>query len=266
MLRKIYYTLPPSLRFLARRLRYLPHDIFSRRENLPPRGLIYTGDKEFVQQGKDWLNSFIENGLKKEDNFLDIGSGIGRIAIPLSEYLTGKYEGFDAIKKGVDWCINHISREHVNFSFKYVPLYNDLYNSNGIPATEYQFDYIDNSFDFACAISVFTHMLPEEIENYLRQAYRVMKNGGILEATFFILDEESSQLMKGKEFDFKYDYGHYALMDKNVKSANVAYQKDYLEAILRKIGFQIEHNIKGFWCGRPRTKAIEFQDTLIVKK
>lgn len=156
MLRKIYYALPPSLRFSVRRLYHLPKDLFFKREGLPPRGLIYTGDREFVQQGQDWVTFFIEKcGLKKNDDFLDIGSGIGRIAIPLSKYLIGKYDGFDAIEKGIDWCRKNISADHSNFSFTYVSLYNDLYNSKGIKAATYQFPYNDQSYNAACAISVY---------------------------------------------------------------------------------------------------------------
>ncbi len=268
MLRKIYYILPPSIRFLARRLYYFPRDVFCKREGLPPRGLIYTGDKEFVKQGNDWVDFFIRNcGLKKEDVFLDIGSGIGRIAIPLSNYLTGKYDGFDAIKKGIDWCTDNIANKHPNFSFHYVPLYNDLYNSTGIKASTYRFPYKDNSYDMACAISVFTHMTPDEVENYLQEAYRILKSNGYLVATFFILDDESRKKMQGQEFDFKYDYGHYALMDKKVKSANVGYDIKYLLSYVEQCGFTIEQSIKGFWSAERNGKsAITFQDVLVLRK
>ncbi len=268
MFRKIYYTLSPTLRFLARRIYYLPNDLLTKRNGLPPKGLIYTGDQEFVQQGKDWVNFFIEKcGLKKENRFLDIGSGIGRIAIPLSDYLTGQYDGFDAIKKGIDWCNHHIANKHKNFSFTYVPLYNDLYNSTGIKAEDYRFPYKDNTYDVACAISVFTHMLPNEVENYLKEAYRVLKPNGYLVCTFFILDDESRKRMKGQEFDFQYNHKNYALMDKKVKSANVAYDKNYLSSYIKFCGFTMEHSIKGFWSEKRNGRnAIEFQDILVLKK
>lgn len=37
---------------------------------------------------------------------MDIGSGIGRTAVPLTKFLNpdARYEGFDVVKKGVKWC------------------------------------------------------------------------------------------------------------------------------------------------------------------
>lgn len=73
--------------------------------------------------------------------------------------------------------------------------------------------------------------------------------------------------MKGEEFDFKYDYGHYALMDKNVKSANVGYEESYLFKYIGECGFTIEQSIKGFWSQeRNGRNANEFQDLLVLRK
>jgi hypothetical protein len=129
MMRQIFYSLPPSFRFLARRLRYFPIDVFEnlsgKRPNMtPPRGYIYTGSGDFVKGGEKWLQFFIKKGLKPEQQFLDIGSGIGRIARPLTGFLmrSGRYEGFDAVKLGVDWCEKNISKPYPHFRFQYIPL------------------------------------------------------------------------------------------------------------------------------------------------
>ncbi|QLH29633.1 MAG: class I SAM-dependent methyltransferase [Candidatus Parvibacillus calidus] len=153
---------------------------------MPPSGLIYTGRGDFIRAGKYWLERFIrEGGLKPEDSVLDIGSGIGRMAVPMTKYLTsGRYEGFDAVRQGVDWCKSNIQRKYPNFNFIYADLDNDLYKSKGFNAAEYRFDYPDENFDFAISISVFTHMLKDEIINYLRETSRVLKKGGVLFATF----------------------------------------------------------------------------------
>ena len=54
-----------------------------------------------------------EINLMPDDSVLDIGSGIGRTAISLTGYLNSnsKYEGFDVVKKGVDWCNSKISKD-----------------------------------------------------------------------------------------------------------------------------------------------------------
>lgn len=268
MLRKIYYLLPPALRFFVRRVYYLPQDLFRKPAEKPPEGLIYTGGGDFIRQGNEWVQFFRDHTpLNEQSQVLDIGSGIGRIALPLSRFLNGRYEGFEAMKTGVDWCRDNIESRHPNFRFKYVPLYNDLYNADGIAADSYVFEYPDAFFDFACAISVFTHLIPEELENYFRQTSRVLKKDGYLVATFFILDPESEALSLKNDagFHFKYSFGHYALMDKKVKSANVAYQRDYLLQLAADSGFTLMHEVKGAWCGREKSTYIGFQDIWVLK-
>ncbi|MFK7810505.1 MAG: class I SAM-dependent methyltransferase, partial [Saprospiraceae bacterium] len=277
MLRKIYYRLPPAVRLLARKLVYLPTDLLRSDTIAPPKGLIYTGGGDFIKTGEDWRAFFIEHGkLEKHHNALDIGSGIGRMALPLTSYLTkGTYHGFEAMKVGVDWCKENIEKKHSNFHFKHVPLHNDLYNADGIDAATYEFDYPANHFHLAFAISVFTHMIPEELENYLKETAKVLKPGGRLAATFFILDEESEALMKkpnqstaasltGNAFTFDYHYGNYSLMDDKVKSANVAFQREYLMELVAKYGFVLEREIKGSWCGRKKEEEIGYQDVLVL--
>lgn len=266
MLRKLYYALSPAMRLSVRRLVYWPLDLISSKNDLiPPQGLIYTGRGDFLKVGKYWAEKFIkEGGLNPRHTFLDIGSGIGRIAVGLTDFLNeGKYEGFDAVRQGVDWCNENIHPKYPNFKFTYADLSNDLYKSSGSEASVYVFPYDSNSFDFAASISVFTHMLPHEIENYLIQSNRVLKTGGVLLATFFIVDQKYHP---GSDFSFPFDYGHYRLMDKTVKSANVALDEKYLLELCSGTGFEIIQNVKGYWHQNIQQGQNDFQDYLILKK
>jgi 2-polyprenyl-3-methyl-5-hydroxy-6-metoxy-1,4-benzoquinol methylase len=66
----------------------------SNEEFLPPRALRFVGNGDFLQVGKIFLNIFIEKaGLQKTDNVLDVGCGIGRMAIPLTKYLDQRAGG-----------------------------------------------------------------------------------------------------------------------------------------------------------------------------
>ncbi|MGB4959973.1 MAG: class I SAM-dependent methyltransferase [Saprospiraceae bacterium] len=269
MLRKLYYWLSPEWRFKVRKLWYLPGDIISNRSSLiPPKGLIYTGGGDFLDQGRLWKDFFINNGLKEKSTFLDVGSGIGRIAVGLTGFLKGNYEGFEAIEKGVQWCEVNITKKNPNFKFRYVPLYNDLYNSTGIDASQYGFEYEDETFDFGCAISVFTHMIDIEVENYLHEVARVLKPGGRFVATFFILDEESERLMSHKKSSFRFDFdkGNYRLMDDKVRSANVAFELQYLKSVLQQCGLSIVAKLDGSWSGRDQSHPLAFQDILVLEK
>jgi len=86
LLRNFYYFLSPNKRLLARRLFYLPVDFWKsitgkRHKYEPPKGKIYIGSGDFLEQGihhLDLLKKYID--LNPNDNVLDIGCGIGRTA------------------------------------------------------------------------------------------------------------------------------------------------------------------------------------------
>ncbi|MGE0089141.1 MAG: class I SAM-dependent methyltransferase [Bacteroidales bacterium] len=274
-LRKIYYWLSPKYRFLARRIFYLPSDLVNKfkitDEKLqPPKGMIFTGSGDFTKQGELFLKHFIEyGGLKADDYVLDIGSGIGRMAIPLTNYLSpnARYEGFDIVKKGVDWCKKEITSTYPNFAFTHIDLKNTLYNLNtSTEASDFRFPYSDKYFDFAFLISVFTHMLQADVENYFKEISRVLKPEGICFATFFIVPDSSESINHNKKFTFSYDLGNYLVMDKKVPEANVEYKQSYLKDIFSNFGFEIKSTHLGYWSGRNKSESLDFQDILILKK
>lgn len=272
MLRKLYYSIPSSWRFWVRRLVFLPEDLLTAKSDLmPPKGLIYTGRGDFIGQGNAYVDLFKDKGgLKENARFLDIGSGIGRVSIPLTNYLseTAIYEGFDVIELGVNWCMKNITAKYSNFHFTYVPLLNDLYRDNGEDAATYKFNYKANYFDFACSISVFTHMLPREVANYFDELEKVMQPGGVIFATFFIINEENSALMIANNgFNFNHKLDGYYLMDEKVKGANVAFEEGYLmNKIIKTNRFKIKDKSYGHWCGRKKSDSYDFQDVLILEK
>ncbi len=276
MLRKIYYLLSPSQRLVARRLAFLPVDIMEsltgkRKKNIPPRGMIFTGAGDFVKAGARFLSFFQKyGGLMPHHRVLDVGSGIGRMALPLTTFLsdTGSYEGFDIVKTGVEWCQKNITAKHPNFHFKLIALKNDLYSSEGGEAAEFRFPYEDEEFDFVFLTSVFTHMVPSETSNYMKEISRVLKPGGKCLATFFVFDHQLTTSPRQKSsFEFPVDHGYYKLMDPRVTSANVAFKYEYIEKKLaRDNNLLIKKFVPGYWQGFAENKDIDFQDMLIFEK
>lgn len=274
--RQLYYALSPRMRLLARRLFYLPIDlvegISGRRDALtPPRGMIFVGSGDFKAQGQIMLGQLVKlAGLQPHEQVLDVGSGIGRVAVPLTQYLNreGSYEGIDIVREGVDWCRRKISSEHPNFRFTHIDLKNDLYNlSTEQEAKGFVFPYTDNRFDVVFLFSVFTHMMPEDTANYLQQIARVLKPGGRCLATFFILTEDSkSGMMRYTGLKFVHQHGHYALLDPAVKEANIAFEEAWLQEKVAAAGLQIERNFPGYWPGREKNQCEGFQDMLLLRK
>ncbi len=271
--RKLFYLLPPGFRFAARRLFYLPSDTLdklrgNREPIIPPKGMIYTGSGDFKKMGEMQLGYFREFcGLRPSDAVLDIGSGMGRSAAALVHYLNsqGRYEGFDVVKRGVDWCSKNISTRYPNFRFRYVALNNDLYRPDGQAPETFRFPYADQSFDLIIVNSVFTHMVAKEVENYFAEMARVLKPGGCAYTTFFLYQKGQTSFPEG--FDFPFEYGNCRLMDKEVKSANVAYEKAYLEEeLVGRNGLAIKYLFEGSWRGDAKEKSKEFQDLVILEK
>lgn len=274
ILRTLYYRLPTSLRFAARFLVFYPVDILDkltgRRDNrIPPKRMIYTGGGDFAKIGNHILEELKKHSLvTPASKVLDVGSGIGRMALPLTGYLTGgSYEGFDIIKSGIRWCQRHISSMYPNFKFTWTPLSNDLYKNTGGDAVQFVFPYEDAVFDLVIVISVFTHMLPQEVENYLKEISRVLKPGGHCYSTFFILNTktESSMSVSG-DFNFKFKHGHFSLLDDKVKSANVAYQEHYLDEVLKSNMFDVIRKEFGSWSEAYPPRDYDFQDVIVLKK
>ena len=73
-------------------------------------------------------------------------------------------------------------------------------------------------------------------------------------------------MAQNQGFNFEISFGEYAIIDKKVVSANVAYDKDFLYKMIEKQGFVIENRFNGYWCGRSKSDCVDFQDVLVLKK
>jgi len=275
-LRKLFYRLPTGLRFLALKVVYGPGDMLARvtrrqRAMVPPRSMIYTGRGDFIEQGKLHLKYLVKYGnLQNDASVLDVGSGIGRTAIALSGYLTakGKYEGFDVTRKGVNWCQKNITPQFPNFNFRFVPLGNDLYNDYKQSASTFEFPYQDNEFDLCCLMSVFTHMVPEEIRNYLQQCNNVLRPDGSIVATFFLYDDSLEQKMSVEKLSFEFPVARdrYRLMDPKVQSANVALHISLLKDLAAQSDLKVMQWIRGHWSDGKKLEDNDFQDIVVFKQ
>lgn len=275
--RRLYYWLSPEMRRVARRLVFLPIDTWEswsgkRAPMVPPRGMIFTGSGDFVQSGKQLVNLCIEQAnLQPQHQVLDVGCGIGRLAVALTSYLNeqGAYFGFDVVEDGIVWCNNQISTRYPNFHFQYTPLRNDLYNlSTAQRAEQFTFPYANHQFDLVVLTSVFTHMQPAEVQHYLNEINRVLKPGGKCLATFFVIDEETIRQIETRTdvMQFDYEYDTYYLHDEKVKDANIAFKSNALQNMAKEAQLQIATFNKGWWRGTPREASFNFQDVVIFSK
>lgn len=260
VLRKVYYFFVDIF-----------ESIFGLRDELtPPRSMIFIGNGDFVMIGEEFLQYFINKvGLKPTDNILDVGCGIGRMAAPLTKYVTeGSYEGIDIVSSGIDWCTKKISPKYPNFKFQQADVYSEMYNPKGkYKSSEYKFPYEDKSFDFVFLTSVFTHMLPHDVDNYLSEISRVLKQDGKCLITYFLLTQDSKDHIKRKHsaFSFQYKVGNCQVEHDYLSENAVSYEESYIKKLYSKCGLNIIDPIYyGSWCGRET--FLGFQDIIVASK
>jgi SAM-dependent methyltransferase len=241
---------------------------------IPPEHMHYVGKGDFLAFGRLILRCLVEfAALRPEHRVLDVGCGIGRVAIPLTKYLNpaGSYEGFDIVRLGIDWCTETITPFYPNFHFQLADVYNQMYNpSGGYQAAEYRFPFESRSFDLVFLTSVFTHMLPRDMENYLYEINRVLKIGGRCLTSLFLLNEESDALLRAGKglLQFPYRCGIYRY-GAGIKEGRIAYEETFVRALSRRYGLRIHEPVGyGSWCGREqRTEGPDVgQDVLVAIK
>jgi SAM-dependent methyltransferase len=240
-------------------------------EPLPPREWQVSIGGGYVAVGAEFLSYFVELcDLKPHESILEAGCGVGRMAMPLTSYLNGEglYEGFDISEEMVNWCRENITAKFPNFRFQAAAIYNGKYGAKAKGrASEFRFPYADEKFDLIFLTSVFTHMLPADVEHYFEEIARVMKPGGRCLITFFLLNEESTALiddLKG-EYNFEHRCKGYRTINRDAPEEAIAYPEEFVRSLYEKYGLKLREPIRyGVWCGR--TDYLSFQDIVVAEK
>lgn len=263
--------LRPALRRIYYSIKNIVEQVKKRYSLTPPESMIFVGNGDFREIGNEFKRYFIElSNLRPNQRVLDVGCGIGRMAVPLTRYLSqeGEYNGFDIVKSGIDWCQTHISSRFSNFHFHHVDILNKAYNPSGkLRAKDFVFPFKDNSFDFVFLTSVFTHMLPLDVEHYTSEVSRVLKQNGTCLITFFLLNEQSTDLIRlGRStLDFKHKVQQCLTVDIDNPESAIAYHEDFVKGLFSRYKLSINEPIHyGSWCDRDM--FLSYQDIVVATK
>jgi SAM-dependent methyltransferase len=236
-----------------------------------PKRLRFIGDGDYVQIGREFLGYFVDLcGLKPDERVLDIGCGIGRMAAPLAGYLSkqGSYHGVDIVAEGIEWCRKNITPRHPNFTFDRSDVYNKYYNPEGrFQPEEYRFPFADGSFDFVFLTSVFTHMLDAGMRNYLNEIGRILAPGGRCLITYFVMNDESMQLMRkpASAFNFATEHEGSRIARPDLPEYAVGHDESKLRTCYANAHLTIIDPIRwGKWPGR--SDGMSFQDIIIARR
>ena len=152
---------------------------------------------------------------------------------------SASYEGFDAAKKPVEWAQRVITPKFPNFHFRTADTFNKRYNPLGkTGASELIFPYEDNKFDFAFAGSLYTHMVPEEVANFVPETRRVLKPGGTTLATYCLLNERTLPIVdEGKSMPrLIYKYGDCRVRTPKDPAHFIAHPESWVKDLYEKAG------------------------------
>lgn len=242
-------------------------------EMLPRPGLFSVGNGDFQAIGLGILEELKAScRLRPHQSVLDVGCGTGRVAIPLTQYLSpqGRYEGFDPVARAVRHCRTRITPSYPNFHFEVADLYNKAYNPKGrFRDAEFCFPYPDGSFDVVFATSVFTHLLPPGTRRYLAEAARVLKPGGFFFATFFLLNDASLQAHDAgrSTITFAHHLPGCRVHDARRPEGAVAYEEQGVLELVAGVGLQLAQPAGyGVWSGRPPSGYGGYQDRLVATR
>jgi len=275
-------ALPRQLRWLLRRVYLAPIDLsdrlLGRRDpGMPAKAQNFTGSAgpDFSSRGDALVKALADlAGVTPSSHLLDVGCGVGKLAIAMTHFLdaNGRYEGLDIVPEAIEWCERRIVGPHGNVHFTLADVYNGEYNPRGrVQPRDYRFPY-DETFDVAALYSVFTHMLPDDVDRYVGEIARTLKTNGRIFATYFIINPESLRLMKssGCALRFKHNLGSHWIQSMRVPELAVAYDEAYIRDVYAKHGLSSLKIYDGAWCGRaghwPGGSGFGNQDVVIATK
>lgn len=266
MLRRLKQFMPLPLRTRLKWLGYAWQDVTggTPEARVPPKRKTFIGGGDFIAVGDAFFGTLKRHGLTADMAVLDVGCGQGRMARPMTEFLTGRYEGFDIDKSGIEWCQVEY-KDASNFTFHHANVFNARYNETGsVAAKNFQFPFEDNSFDRVFLTSVFTHMFKDDVENYLAEIARVLKPGGKCLVTWFLLDEVSRQSQHPvMQFNHEVDEVSRTTVVSNPEAA-IAFDLEFVRGLYKKHHLNIADVEFGKW-GRPDS-PYDLQDMIIATK
>ena len=170
-------------------------------------------------------------------------SAVASVSRYLCDYLdpSASYEGFDIMEQLIDWCQADDLAQVSEFPF---PIRSAV--QLGLPprpiaslSSRPTIPLPADSFDFAFAHSVFTHLSPEASANYLQEIHRVLRPGGISYSTWFLFDEDPSAsvspLIAGMTLNAS---GDFALHNPEVPDTAVGYRESFVRSNSRCLNYR----------------------------
>jgi SAM-dependent methyltransferase len=219
---------------------------------VPPldRNFVSLNPIDFLAEGIDLMRLLTKAGLQPHHSVLDLGCGIGRLALPLTQYLSeeGYYLGLDINLSGIAWAHENITCRYPRFEFVVLNARNVHYGARH----EYGQDELVQSslpiadylhFDVAAAMSLFTHLTWDELVWYFRKLTKLLKPGGVLVGTFFLMTERARASIRAGNCPIPFDMDapgpSYYAKDANGRFTAFAHDEGAFRDLIASCGMEI---------------------------
>lgn len=228
------------------------------------------GGGDFHKTGEAFFDLFRrEVALDADAHVLDMGCGAGRLAFPICAFLgpDGRYTGFDIAPRAVRFARRHV-RGECAIDFVLADLANDEYQRSGARAASYSFPAEDGSVDAALATSLFSHLMADDAEAYLKEAGRVLRPGGrIMLTAFLVSPEDRARLEAGRCRLALQPFGEAAFaVDPRHPERAIGFDESRFMAWVEQAGLQLVGEMaRGDWREAGATGG-EFQDRLVLAR
>ncbi|GIH72063.1 MULTISPECIES: class I SAM-dependent methyltransferase [Sphaerimonospora] len=243
------------------------------RQPWPPLKMMYEGPSSrwvYRRNGLAYLDHLKAlAGLTPASRIFDIGCGLGRKTWPLVGYLeTGEYIGVDPREAAVEWCRRNLSSRDRKLRFRHIDVRNGYYTPNGShDASAITLPADDDRYDIVMANSVFTHMLPGEIANYLGECSRILASGGRLLCTFFLSPDNPAAvgpIGAPARYAFPYERDGYRVQHDDCDEHVINYRESDIREMCDSVGIRLLDIKWGSWRGNAR--YLDFQDIVVGEK
>jgi ubiquinone/menaquinone biosynthesis C-methylase UbiE len=242
-------TYKPWFKVGSRVCDILPQLIFRELRNLPPNYMrirIGAGNRLFANHlvylmaaRNFWYYMFGHGIVSPRSTIVDIGSGCGRYAHHMRDYefkderFSGRYYGIDIDQEMLDWCRRHFDAPR--FTFVHSSHTSKTYENAAPGSQTFRLPIDDNNADLVFSTSLYTHLLEAEIDNYTREAARVLKPGGYM--AMYVFSMTNPPPTYGTRHTFKHRIGPAYVESLANPEAAVAYEDPYLINLAKQAGF-----------------------------
>jgi SAM-dependent methyltransferase len=167
------------------------------------------------------------------ESVFDFGCGCGRVArqLILQDPRPRRYIGVDVHPQLIAWCRENLEPAAPGFEFHHQDVFDKLVNAGDGKADVLPFPAEDESVTLFESLSIFTHIVERQLAFYLREAARVLRLDGEMNASFLLFEKA--------DFPVLDDARNALYIDDSYPPSAVYYDREWLQRTLSHAGLTV---------------------------